>query len=94
MLAIGYYDRPMNDLTHRDFVALFAQLTEKVTTCCRRKFPGLRDDHIGALQLVIDELAFSWRPEFTAREWAAIVGQRLGVDPADSWEADCSGSGA
>jgi hypothetical protein len=79
MLAAGYYDRPMSNLSDRDYEALFAHLTEKGTTYCRRKFPALRNDHIEALQIVIDELAESWRPELTAREWMAAVGERLGV---------------
>jgi hypothetical protein len=78
--VIGRYDRPMTDLTDRDYVALFAHLTEKGATCCRRKFPALRDDHIKALHMVIDELADIWRPELTAREWMAAAGQRLGVN--------------
>lgn len=78
--VIGYYDRPMTDLTDRDYEALFALLTEKGATCCRRKFPALRDDYIKALHIVIDELAEIWRPELTPREWMAAAGRHLGVN--------------
>jgi hypothetical protein len=89
MLAIGYYDHPMNDLTDGNYVALFAQLTEKITTCCRRKFPAPRDNHIEALQLVVDELARSWRPEFTAREWGRLLACVWTSTPGGALEADC-----
>jgi hypothetical protein len=78
--VIGCYDHPMTDLSDRGYEALFAHLTEKGATCCRRKFPALRDDHIKALHLVIDELADTWKPELTAREWMVAAGQRLGVN--------------
>jgi len=78
--VIGYFDLPMTDLSDRDYEALFAHLTEKGATCCRRQFLALRDDHIKALHIVIDELADIWRPELTPREWMAAAGHRVGVN--------------
>ena len=76
-----YYDSPMTDLTDGDYETLFAHLAEMGATCCRRKLPALRDDHIEALRIIIDELADTWRPELTAREWLAAVYDRLAVTP-------------
>jgi hypothetical protein len=80
MQTVTHFDSVMDDLTDRDFETLFAYLAEKGATYCRRKVPKLRDDHTEALHIVIDELADSWRPELTAREWITAAGQRLGLN--------------
>jgi hypothetical protein len=53
----------MSDLTEEDYEVLFAHMTEKVATRCRRTFSALHDDHIKALHLAVDTLAYIWQPD-------------------------------
>jgi hypothetical protein len=79
-LASYFRDRLMSDLTEDDYEALFAHVTEKVATCCRRAFSELRDDHVEALHLAVDALAYNWQPDLTARQWLAAAGEDLGIE--------------
>jgi hypothetical protein len=84
-----YRDRLMADLTDDDYEALFAHVTEMVATRCRRTFSTLRDDHIEALHLAIDALAYAWRPDLTARQWLAAAGEGLSVETSGLPAFDC-----
>src|SRR5258708_37964381 len=75
-----YGDRLMSDLTEEDNEVLFAHMTEKVATRCRRTFSALHDDHIKPLHLAVDALAYIWHPDLTARPWLAAAGEDLGIE--------------
>jgi hypothetical protein len=80
-------DQLMTDLTEDDYQLLFARVAEQVTTCCRRKFPALRDARYEAMHLAVDALAYSWQPDLTARQWLAMVGEHLGIDATECLNA-------
>jgi hypothetical protein len=80
MLKTAMFNRPMGELAEADNQTVFAHLAERVTTICRRKFPAPHDDNVEAMHLIIDELAYTCRPELTANQWFNAVSNRLGVD--------------